>query len=147
MINFYLIATILGLYFFSRQWPSNKYIRATLVRWYLSYPLSYQNIEELAASRGFSIKLNSVSIKRWASWFMPFLYSSTQAATWQVKDPTAGEWTIKKFYTLIQWRWVYLYVLVDQEGKAIDFMITNNLDQSAVSNFFQNSVNTDGIPT
>jgi putative transposase len=48
-----------------------KAIILTCVRWYLAYPLSYRNLEEMMAERG--VEVNHSSIYRWAQKFTPQL--------------------------------------------------------------------------
>lgn len=42
-----------------------------LVRWYLAYPLSYRDVEELALERG--LKVDHSTINRWVIKYSPLL--------------------------------------------------------------------------
>ena len=48
-----------------------KDIILTCVRWYLAYPLSYRNLEEMMAERG--VEVDHSNIYRWVQKFTPQL--------------------------------------------------------------------------
>jgi putative transposase len=49
--------------FSGKQSPKDLILRA--VRWYVAYPLSYRNIEELMAER--NVKVDHATLQRWFS--------------------------------------------------------------------------------
>jgi transposase-like protein len=51
--------------------PHRKAIILMCVRWYLAYPLSYRNLEEMMAERGLSV--DRTNIYRWVQKFTPKL--------------------------------------------------------------------------
>ena len=58
--------------FKGRHFPKDIILMA--VRWYVAYPLSYRNIEELMAER--NIKLDHSVVQKWAVHYSPQLEST-----------------------------------------------------------------------
>ncbi len=56
------------------------------VRWYLSYKLSYRDLEEMAAERG--IEVDHTTIYRWVIKFTPGL----EKAVCRLKRPVGRSW-------------------------------------------------------
>jgi putative transposase len=48
-------------------------------------------------------------------------------------------------YIKIKGKWTYLYRAVDKQGKAIDFMLSQKRDRTAVQSFFAKSLNLSGL--
>lgn len=57
--------------FAGRHFP--KDIILMTVRWYVGYPLSYRNVEELMAERG--VKVDHATVNRWVIKYSPELES------------------------------------------------------------------------
>lgn len=58
-----------------------------LVRWYVAYPMSYCDIEELAAERG--LKVDHSTINRWVIYYAPQLEESFRK---RCKRPVGEPW-------------------------------------------------------
>jgi len=78
------------------------------VRWYLDYSLSYRNIEEMMAERGFSV--DHSTINRWV------LHDSPQLdATFRHKKKRVGtRWRMDETYIKVKGQWTYYYRAVDK---------------------------------
>ena len=70
--------------FKGRHFPKDTILMA--VRWYVAYPLSYRNIEELMAER--NIKLDHSAVQKWGGHYAPQLKSKFR----QRKKITGGSW-------------------------------------------------------
>ena len=57
------------LHFKGRHFPKDIILMS--VRWYVAYPLSYRNIEEMMAERG--VKLDHSSVQKWVVHYAPKL--------------------------------------------------------------------------
>ena len=57
------------LSFKGRHFPKDIILMS--VRWYVAYPLSYRNIEEMMAERG--VKLDHSSVQKWVVHYAPRL--------------------------------------------------------------------------
>jgi len=80
------------------------------VRWYLAYALSYRDIEELMAERGFSV--DHSTINRWVLHYSPQL----DAAFRRKKKRGGGRWRMDETYIKVKGQWRYYYRAVDTQG-------------------------------
>jgi transposase-like protein len=83
----------------------------TRVRWYLAYPLSYRQPEELMQERGVSV--DHSTINRWVVKYSPDL----EAAFHRRKRPVWLSWRMDEAYIKVKGRWYYLYRAVDKAGQ------------------------------
>src|SRR5512144_850946 len=111
------------------------------VRWYLAYPLSYRNLEEMMAERG--AEVDHSNIYRWVQKFTPLL----EAAFRKGKKRSVGKsWRMDETYIKIKGQWKYLYRAVDRDGQTIDFLLTPHRDKKAARRFFKRAVRQHGLP-
>jgi len=104
------------------------------VRWYLAYPLSYRNLEEMMAERGLSV--DHSSIQRWVVKFSPQLEKEFQKR----KKAVGTSWRLDETYIKVKGKWKYLYRAVDKEGLTIDFLLTAKRDKKAALRFLNKAV-------
>jgi putative transposase len=126
------------LSFKGRHFP--KHIILMAVRWYVAYPLSYRNIEELMAERG--VKLDHSVVQKWVIHYAPLLESEFRNR----KNYTGSSWRMDETYVKVSGKWVYLYRAVDKAGKTIDFMLSKKRDRKSVLKFFKKAIGSSGIP-
>lgn len=111
------------------------------VRWYVSYPLSYRNIEEMMLERGLSV--DHSTINRWVINYSPLLEAEFRK---KHKRHTGNSWRMDETYIKIKGEWHYLYRAVDKEGKTIEFMLSKKRDKPAVTAFFKKAIGSSGFP-
>jgi putative transposase len=111
------------------------------VRWYLAYPLSYRNLEEMATERGYSV--DHRTINRWVIKYSPEL----EAAFQKKKKPVGGRWRMDETYIKVNGQWKYLYRAVDKEGNSIDYLLRAKRDTKAAKSFFKKAIKRNGQPT
>ena len=88
-----------------------KEIILICVRWYLAYPLSYRNLEEMMAGRG--VEVDHSNIYRWAQKFTPQL----EAAFRKGKKRQVGKsWRMDETCIKIKGQWKYLCRAVGKAG-------------------------------
>lgn len=111
------------------------------VRWYLAYPLSYRNLEEIAEERGYHV--DHSTINRWVTKYSPEL----EAAFQKKKKPVGGRWRMDETYIKVNGQWKYLYRAVDKEGNTIDYLLRAKRDMKAAKRFFKKAIKRNGQPT
>src|SRR5512143_969509 len=111
------------------------------VRWYLAYPLSYRNLEEMMEERG--VQVDHSNIYRWVQKFTPHLEAAFRQGK---KRPVGRSWRMDETYIKIKGPWRYLYRAVDRDGQTIDFLLTAHRDQKAALRFLKKAVRQHGLP-
>ena len=110
------------------------------VRWYVSYPLSYRQVEELMEERG--IDVDHATVNRWVVKHSPSLELTFR----QSKNPVGKSWKMDETYIKVKGEWVYYYRAVDKEGKTIDFFLSRTRDTGAAKAFFEKAIGSSGCP-
>lgn len=111
------------------------------VRWYLAYPLSYRDIEEILDDRG--ITVDHSTINRWVIKYSPELEAEFRR---KFKKLVGRSWRMDETYIKIKGIWHYLYRAVDKEGDTIDFMLSKKRDKKAALRFFGKAIGSSGVP-
>jgi len=101
------------------------------VSWYLRYPLSYRDIEELFLERG--LEVDHSTLNRWVLAFAPLIEKRLR----QFRKPHCGSVRIDETYIRVRGEWRYLYRAIDKHGNPVDFLLTANRDLGAAKRFFR----------
>src|SRR3954453_18907986 len=101
------------------------------VSWYLRYPLSYRDIEELFLERGLAV--DHATINRWVLAYAPMIGRRLRA----FHKPHCGSVRIDETYIKVRGQWRYLYRAIDKHGEPVDFLLTANRDLDAANRFFR----------
>ena len=101
------------------------------VRWYLKYPLSFRNLEEMMAERGLSV--DHTTIMRWVHQYSIIINRRVRKHLRSTND----SWRVDETYIKIKGRNCYLYRAVDSNGDTIDFWISENRDKKSAEKFFK----------
>jgi transposase-like protein len=110
------------------------------VRWYLRYGISYRDVEELLAERGF--KVDHVTIFRWVQRFTPLLIDAARPA--DIRQVIAGSWRDLRQDR----RTVGLSVpAIDQFGQVIDVLVSEKRDMATTRRFFIRALEHGPSPT
>jgi putative transposase len=112
----------------------------TCVRWYVAYPLSYRQLEELMQERGISV--DHETINRWVTKYSP----QPEAAFHRRKRRVQLSWRIDETYIRVKGQWYYLYRAVDKTGQTIDFLLTEHRDERAATRFLTKAIRRHGVP-
>jgi len=122
------------------------------VSWYLRYPLSYRNLEEMFLERGFAV--DHTTLNRWTLAYAPLIEKRLRF----FRKPHCGSIRIDETYIKIKGQWRYLYRAIDKYGNPVDFLLTAHRDLAAARRFFRkmlkdepllapDSIGTDGAKT
>ncbi len=115
--------------FKGRQFEAWLIIQA--VSWYLRYPLSYRNLEEMFKERGFEV--DHSSINRWVLAYAPMIEKRLR----QLQKPHCGSIRVDETCVKIRGQWRYPYWAADKHGNPVDFLLTAKRDLDAAKRFFR----------
>ena len=101
------------------------------VSWYLRYPLSDRDIEELFLERG--LEVDHSTLNRWVLAYAPMIEKRLRA----FRQPHCGSVRIDETYIKVRGEWRYLYRAVDKHGAPVDFLLTAKRDLDAAKRFFR----------
>ena len=104
------------------------------VRWYVAYPISYRQLEEMMAERG--VEVDHSSLNRWVLKYTPLL----EMAFRQRKRLVGTSWRLDETYISVKGEWKYLYRAVDSRGQTIDFLLSAKRDAEAAKRFFRKAL-------
>ena len=101
------------------------------VSWYLRYPLSYRDVEELLLERG--LEVDHSTVNRWVLAYAPLIEQRLRP----FRKPHCGSVRVDETYVRIRGEWRYLYRAIDKHGEAVDFLLTAKRDLDAAKRFFR----------
>src|SRR3978361_1588565 len=104
------------------------------VSWYLRYPLSYRDIEELFLERG--LEVDHSTLNRGVLAYAPLIEKRLR----QFRQPHCGSVRIDETYVRIRGQWRYLYRAIDKHGTPVDFLLTAKRDLDAAKRFFRKAL-------
>ena len=110
------------------------------VRWYVEYPISYRQLEEMMKERG--VEVDHSSLNRWVLKYTQELDKAFR----QRKRPVGGSWRMDETYISVRGKWKYLYRAVDKSGDTIDFLLTAKRDHKAAMRFLRKAIMQNGLP-
>jgi len=88
------------------------------VRWYLRYPLSYRDLEEMMTERG--LKIDHSTIARWLLRYAPVLNQRIRS---EMRHPNRS-WRVDETCIRVAGQWTYLCRAIDSAGNTIDFLLS-----------------------
>src|SRR3984957_20558253 len=110
------------------------------VRWYVAYPISYRQLEEMMDERG--VEDDHSTINRWVVKYVPLLEKQFRARN----RPVRSSWRLDETYVKGKGAWSYLYRAVDKAGATVDFMMTAKRDRKAALRFLRKAIRHNGTP-
>jgi transposase-like protein len=110
------------------------------VRWYVAYPLSLRNLEEMMAERG--VAVDHSTVHRWAIKLLPVL----EKAFRRCKRAVGKSWRMEETYVKVRGEWQYLYRAVDKDGNTVDFLLCAKRNEAAARRYFERSIDRNGAP-
>ena len=110
------------------------------VRWYVAYPISYRQLEEMMDERG--VEVDHSTLNRWVLKYVPLLETQFCAR----KRSVGSSWRLDETYVKVKGVWKYLYRAVDKAGATVDFLLTAKRDGNAVLRFLRKAIRCNGTP-
>ena len=110
------------------------------VRWYVAYPISYRQLEEMMGERG--VAVDHSTLNRWVIKYAP----EVEKVFRRHQRPVGRSWRLDGTYVKIKGKWAYLYRAVDKEGLTIDFLLTPARDRDAAEAFLRKAIRSQGLP-
>jgi transposase-like protein len=110
------------------------------VRWYVAYPISYRQLEDMMGERGVAVA--HATLNRWVIKYAPEFEKQFRRR----QRPVGRSWRLDETYVKIKGKWAYLYRAVDKEGHTIDFLLTPQRDRDAAEAFLHKAIRTQGLP-
>jgi IS6 family transposase len=104
------------------------------VRWYLTYTLSYRQLERMLREQGWSV--DHTSLFRWVQRYGPELAQRCRAFL----KPTNRSYRVDETYIKVKGKDRYLYRAVDSTGQTIDFLLTAKRNKASAKRFFQKAL-------
>ncbi len=104
------------------------------MRWYLSYPLSYRNLEEMMEESG--VEVDHTTLYRWVQKYSPELEKRIR---WHART-FCRSWHLDETYLKVKGKWKYLYRAIDKRGGTTDFMLSSKRNYQAAYNFLKNAL-------
>jgi len=110
------------------------------IRWYLRYPLSYRDLEEIMLERG--LRVDHTTIYRWVQRYAPELEKHCRPHL----KPCNDSWKVDETYIKIKKVWMYLYRAVDSEGNTLEFLLSPTRDAEVAKRFFMKALHSSASP-
>jgi putative transposase len=110
------------------------------IRWYVAYPISYRQLEEMLEERG--VEVDHSTLNRWVVKYVPVLDRQFRDR----KRPVGGSWRLDETYVKVKGEWKYLYRAVDKVGATVDFLLTAKRDRKAALRFLRKAISQHGTP-
>ncbi|MCJ8277210.1 MAG: IS6 family transposase [Bdellovibrionales bacterium] len=110
------------------------------IRLYLSYSLSYREVEEIM--REDKEEIDHSTINRWVLKFTLKILSRFQ----KTKLSVGKKWYMDETYVKVAGEWCYLFRAVDSDGRTIDFYFSKRRNKAAAYKFLKKAVKNNGLP-
>jgi putative transposase len=110
------------------------------VRWYVAYPISYRQLEEMMEEHG--VEVDHATLNRWVLKYVPLLDQAFRGC----KRPVGSSWRMDETYVRVRGTWKYLYRAVDKAGATVDFLLTAKRDRKAALRFLRKAIKWNGTP-
>src|SRR5262245_30073034 len=110
------------------------------IRWYVAYPISYRQLEEMMLESG--VAVDDSTLNRWVIKYAPELEQPFRLR----KRPVGKSWRMAETYIRVKGKWQYLSRAVDRDGQTIDFLLTPQREKAAAAAFLPKASRAHGLP-
>jgi transposase, IS6 family len=124
--------------FSGRGFPDD--VIALAVRWYARYRLSYADVAEWLAERGFTVDRSA--IYRWVQRFLPLFGTAAQ----RYRRRVGTKWRVDETYCDFRGRHAYVYRAIDEDGQVVDAYFSERRNAAAAQAFFERAMAETEVP-
>lgn len=110
------------------------------VRWYVAYPLSYRQLEEMMQERGVAVARSTLN--RWVLKYAPELETQFRRR----QRPGGKSWRMDETYVRVKGQWKDLYRAVDKEGYTVEFLLTPHRERATAEAYLPKAMRAHGLP-
>jgi len=110
------------------------------IRWYVAYPMSYHQVEEMMSERG--VAVDHSTLNRWVIKYVPEIEKQFRRR----QRAVGRSWRLDETYVKIKGEWTYRYRAVDKDRQTVDFLLTPQRDRAAALAFLQKAIRNQGLP-
>jgi putative transposase len=110
------------------------------IRWYVAYPMSYHQVEEMMSERG--VAVDHSTLNRWVIKYAPEIEKQIRRR----QRAVGRSWRLDETYVKIKGEWTYRYRAVDKDRQTVDFLLTPQRDRAAALAFLQKAIRNQGLP-
>jgi transposase-like protein len=115
---------------------------ALAVRWYARFRLSYADVAEGLAERGFTVDRSATC--RWVQRFRPLF----GAAARRYRRRVGQKWRVDETYCAFRGRHAYIYRAIDEDGQVVDAFFSERRNAAAAQACFERAMaETEVTPT
>jgi transposase-like protein len=107
---------------------------ALAVRWYARFRLSYADVAEMLAERGFLV--DRTAIYRWVQRFLPLF----GVAARRYRRHVGTKWRVDETYCDLRGRHAYIYRAIDEAGQVVDAFFSERRNATAAQAFFERAM-------
>ncbi|GAB5448409.1 IS6 family transposase [Gymnodinialimonas sp.] len=122
---------------------SSEIIRLA-VTYYVRFPLSLRNVEDLLHERG--VEVSHETIRYWWQRFGPMFASEIKKRRIQGLKSSRWRWHLDEVFVRINGRQHYLWRAVDHEGEVLESFVTKRRDKKAPLKFLRKAIPKHGRP-
>ena len=128
-----------------RWFDSSPEVIRQVVMWYIRYPLSLRQVEDMAFERGINICHETVRL--WWNRFGPMFAGEIRRKRVQaMRQYTHWRWHLDEMYVKINGETHYLWRAVDHEGEVLESFVTKSRDKAAALKFMKKALKRHGSP-
>ncbi len=110
------------------------------IRWYVAYPISYRQLEEMMKERG--VPVAHSTLNRWVIKYA----AEVEKQFRQRKPPVGTSWRPEETSVKVKGQWKYLYRALYKEGQTVDFLLTAQRNCAAAKRFLRKAIGNQGTP-
>ena len=126
-----------------RWFDSSPEVIRLVVMWYVRYPLSLRNTEDMAFERG--IDVCHETVRTWVDRFGPMFASEIRRRRVDhMRSFTHWKWHLDEVFVRINGKQKYLWRAVDHEGEVLESFVTETRDKAAALRFIKKAMKRHG---